>query len=1019
MGVFERIRFEDVIAFWKSFYPEDMNTDEMINNIENIIGKKIDEIKADYYREPNVDQIYKYFKTNYGCIQNNELELYYEKCQWFGFYYPIFSIYYESLKNTVFSSNIVENKNGFIQDIIIQICSKCNDLAYRTLIVETNIAKNEKLLQGKTHQEKGNYFSKVLLKNDEYLKNIYAIYPELIRSLDTLIKYRINFVNDVIKNTEKDLKKINKIFGAPGPILQILMGKGDSHNRGKMVCKVIFKNKVLIYKPRRLEMEKVYYDLLKWLNHNNIPYFIDLKACRSISFDDHGWMEYIEFKECENTEQVKKFYMRVGELLCLLYVLNGKDMHYENIIANVEYPMIIDLETLLHTEIVVSHNMEKLLSTRMSQEINNSVNSVAILPTYIIGKDRMDAIDIGGVGFTKPQKTPFKNLVIKNYGTDEVRLEYDYGMIYPGYNNPSVKGEDIDIKKFDYEIQFGFFVLYKWIMEHKEVFIDKVVDVAADKMVRNVLKPTNVYSRILNISYHPDLLHNSYDRLAFLCLVRYQQKTVTEKDIFTLQEEVQNLYDGDIPFFNMLTNDVKILSKNSYKEDYFETTILDQVKKKIQNLSEEDMNRQLAFIESSYRYNDRKKNITPTVFQFGKRIEKEEEVYKYFIDYAKRIGDLVSQKGIYGIVSNNKKAVSWLGVNTINSEADMMGPVGNDLYDGNAGIALFFLYLYKVTQKTEWKNMIYYAINPIMETLDNFDEYKNEFNIGAFIGGYGWIYALTKIALELNNSTLLNYVRDTEKWLTNYLIKNKCNSDVIGGYAGILGVVVYLYEHNIINEQNFYERVDFLVKHIKCAMKKDIASQGYYWDEGYSSFAHGNAGICAQLSKILKYKNSDEISSIIRKALKFERSLYDKKSGTWLRRKGSSEIQYTWCNGALGVLLSRLELKKNGYKDETMNKEISHLIKMCKENSMGRDMCSCHGDIGNLVILKYAANFTKDRTLEQECISTGCYFIKHTLDFERFEREELWGIMTGVSGIGLGLISLVDDNYLKDLMAIN
>src|SRR3712207_8377597 len=43
-----------------------------------------------------------------------------------------------------------------------------------------------------------------------------------------------------------------------------------------------------------------------------------------------------------------RYYERAGMLLCLFYVLEGTDCHYENIIASGEYPVLIDTETLMH-----------------------------------------------------------------------------------------------------------------------------------------------------------------------------------------------------------------------------------------------------------------------------------------------------------------------------------------------------------------------------------------------------------------------------------------------------------------------------------------------------------------------------------------------------------------------------------------------------------------------------------------------------------------------------------------------
>ena len=62
----------------------------------------------------------------------------------------------------------------------------------------------------------------------------------------------------------------------------------------------------------------------------------------------HGWVEFVEHLPCRDHDEARRYYERAGMLLCLFYVLEGTDCHYENIIASGEYPVLIDTETLMH-----------------------------------------------------------------------------------------------------------------------------------------------------------------------------------------------------------------------------------------------------------------------------------------------------------------------------------------------------------------------------------------------------------------------------------------------------------------------------------------------------------------------------------------------------------------------------------------------------------------------------------------------------------------------------------------------
>src|SRR4029453_16005835 len=62
----------------------------------------------------------------------------------------------------------------------------------------------------------------------------------------------------------------------------------------------------------------------------------------------HGWVEFAEHADCHSADEVRRFYERHGGYLALLYMLNGTDMHCENVLARSEDPIIVDLEALFH-----------------------------------------------------------------------------------------------------------------------------------------------------------------------------------------------------------------------------------------------------------------------------------------------------------------------------------------------------------------------------------------------------------------------------------------------------------------------------------------------------------------------------------------------------------------------------------------------------------------------------------------------------------------------------------------------
>ena len=1014
-----RISFEDVLEFWKSFLPTYVSKEQLINEVEKITGYNINEIEKKYTSE-NPENVSKYFDSKYTW-DNEDGSFYLSNNIWFGFYAPILNIYYTDLCNHINHSKIISNKKQLIRSVVNQLLEKCNQISFRTLILETNIAKEEGKLIGDGPVEKGKYFSEMILADKQYVLQLYHIYPELIRCLKIQIENRVNFVKEVILKIEENKISIKKHFGETGCLVDISFGKGDTHNNGRMVCKLIFDNINLIYKPRRLEMEEQYVKLVQWINSQQIPDFKKLKACKCFSENSCGWMEFVTYKKCCTEEEICDFYTRIGELLCLLHVLNGKDMHYENIIADRDQPVLIDLETLLHAELVMDNETLKSLNGQIGQVILNSVNSISLLPTYMTGKNKDKAINIGGVSQGTPQIAPFKDLFIKNYDTDEIQLVYDYGVIAPAQNNPALNNKNVNPEQYADYIKKGFTCLYKWMQQNKEEFTLFFKKNLYCKQVRHVLRPTNVYSRLLSTSYHPDLLHSTLDRYVFLMWLRFQlDEEIREQDIAALKIEYNSLSRGDIPYFFTYTDSKNLFSDNEFKiEDYFTKTICETIEAKVESIGTDDFRRQMAFINASYRFSDKKQHLTQTVFQSPAVYQSDYKVLKkHFTEKAIEIADLISRKAIYGKSVLGKPAASWIGISITKSKVDMMGPAGNDLYDGNSGIALFYAILYKVTADEKWLNMVYMVLEPIKDVLDNPDEHFEKFNLGAFSGMFGWLYAMQKIADVLNDTNMYLYIEDKLPKLFEQLYKCSNSSDVISGYAGILSLTLFWLKKDIIEENTAKQFFVYILNKILESAAIDDKTNGYMWEGEYSSYAHGNAGISAQLAKLYEITGERKILGIIRKCLDYERSLFDSEQKAWLRRSGSKEIQYTWCNGAIGILLNRIQLLECGYIDEYIEDELRYLVSICKEHSMGKGMCLCHGDVGNILIIKYVAKYLGDTALENECILTMQYFMEHSLNLVQLEEEEEWGLLTGAAGIGLGLLSTLEDNFVIDILRL-
>jgi len=146
-----------------------------------------------------------------------------------------------------------------------------------------------------------------------------------------------------------DRGEIQRAFGGEGElgqVSQVQPALSDKHRGGRNVVGLVFASGLkLVYKPKNLNAEEAFFNLLAWLNEHGAP--LPFNILKLISRSTHGWLEYVEHLPCKTLEEARRYYKRAGMLLCLVYVLEGTDYHHENIIACGENPVLVDMESLM------------------------------------------------------------------------------------------------------------------------------------------------------------------------------------------------------------------------------------------------------------------------------------------------------------------------------------------------------------------------------------------------------------------------------------------------------------------------------------------------------------------------------------------------------------------------------------------------------------------------------------------------------------------------------------------------
>lgn len=1028
----EKVKKEAVMNYWVSLFPERKNTLEVEEIIKRISDKGLDKYWARYDDEDKViEEILKLFASLEEEETKRKVDILCEKImdqdRWVYFYAPIFYSTIPELYKVLSNSEIIEDVESLVEYIVRGIDGKLYGETYRVLVGEIKIAGQENRLVGETAKERGEEFSKNLLKNIEYLQELYLSYPELYVIMNRTVKSTVKYIAEVVKNTEQEYEQLCRTLSKNntlGNIEKIQLGTGDSHNHGKTVARLTFSNgESLMYKPRNFQMEESYCKFIDWLN-DTIPGISKMSYCKFHAIEDAGWVEYVENEPCENESEIGEFYKKMGELLCILYTLNGKDFHCENIIARGQYPIAIDLETLVHLNVFEKEQEITAVEEKIYHSISHGVHTTALLPAVLQNYKTNETMEVGGIVSGRKRVSPFKVQALKASDSGDISIEYIQKEILPDKNMPIYDGKQVGGNEYFTQVKDSFIHMYQWILANQKQYILKIQELFRHIECRIIYKTTNNYTQLLNTSYHPDLLHNAVDREIYFHRIGLLFNKTQEKEEVLYRDEIKAMMEGDVPVYYIQSDNTVVY--NGDKEELYQycaKSPLEKIEEKISQMSELDLKRQISFIYFSYigcKMRTDKKDGTSVAYT-----EKVEALpQEHFIKESEKIAEKIKERAVTEHI-HGKNHISWIGFQGMGEETYGITPIGWDMYKGNCGIALYFLYLADVTKKVEYLSYAKDILNSVEQSFELLTTADYQLvGSGAFTGSAGYLYVCSKMMEKgLCSEAEKNYKYKLIEKMLSYIdatVDQEEKIDVLGGLAGTLGVLTTLYSNC---EDQLAQKIEHLIRKIADRLIKkaiELEEGKVTWlTNGDIGYVHGNAGIMAQLARANNLLKDQRISHNIEMALRYEREdAYNTETGRWKLREHTH--YFSWCNGIGGMILGKMMLRKAGVNDAKLDIEIKQMVEQLKEEGFGYDTSLCHGDMGSLCILKEASRYLKDESLWKGCYATSTLFIKQELKDEYLYILEDWGLMTGVSSIGIGLLEQVSEsNYLSSIMCLN
>ena len=902
-------------------------------------------------------------------------------------------------------------EESYIETLLTRLCKIC----VSTLMFEMYIENENNALKGETPKEQYDYYNNEMLTDNNYIKQFFHLYPCLERLIyESISDITFNYI-ELNERLERDHKKIVEelCFGKDfSKIVAIRTGISDSHKKGKAVAILTFDNGYkVVYKPHSLKLEKAYQ---YFLENMPIPYKYKLKGYKIIERNEYGWTEFIENKECKSKNEVERYYYRFGMLIFLNYLLSTNDLHFENVIACGEYPIIIDAETALNT-----HKEIKTLSAndKINLILQKSVLASGLLPYYRFGKAGK-GINMGAINGKAGAEYPILVPRIKDNFTSHMHFEYVHPQTEISKNLVILNGKEVDPSDFMQEVVDGFSDMYKNALDKKKEIIN-LLKVFENLNVRYLVQDTQRYTMVLHTSFHPDFLQDARDRELFLSNI-YSTCNRVQCDVRIAKAEVSDMLSMDIPYFFTKAN-----SKNLYTstgeviENYFERSGFEFARQKISGLHESDMEKQCMYIQIALaRLNDVEKKVIK-IFEHTKVDVDDKRIY---IRAVESIADAWLKDAVF---NDHKDDVNWIGVfvNGNDEEARWeVRPLTTYLYEGISGIAIFFNALdrfYKGKYKMicdAIKTELFKYTDDMLEKGNGYDQESS----GIFCGESSLLYVYQLLFKITGQREYLVYAEKHYKILQGAWVADKYY-DVIYGNAGALLAVLNMYM--LFNEDKYLFDArkigDFLLQH-QC---KNGGWRGETSANILAGFSHGIAGIAFALTKLWKFTGNNKYLSAALNGIKYEDTLYDYEAQNWkdervfsgYKSSDKGNFMIAWCHGAAGVLLSRIkcyELLEKKQKELLKDDIHNALDTVCKAGRFDNN-CLCHGNLGNAEILleyhKIMPNNDVENIYKNMFFDAAISIRNGQFDCGRayLYGHKIPGFMTGMAGMGYELLKFI------------
>lgn len=859
------------------------------------------------------------------------------------------------------------------------------------------------------------------MMRDGGFRHLFEERPVLLRLAATITRQWIDTTSAFIDRLSEDLPMIRGAFrfdvGTP-KVTSVEGDLSDPHNGGHSVKIVGFDDgSRIVYKPKDLRVDSSWHKLIMNLNTRHPP--VELKAARVIARESYGWTEFIDHVGCLDENGCRRYFRRAGALLSLFHLIAATDMHEENIIASGEHPVPIDLEMLLQAS-AIDHKTEGQHAEAFEaalEVIANSVMMVGLLPTFGRAPDH-SIFDMGGM--ISDWNSSVK-LVWSDINSDAMSPRERSVARLLDTNLPHVDGRYRKFSDNIAEFISGFGDYYKFLsLQGDAIGGEVILDAFAELPIRKITRPTGFYQMLLHRLKDHQSMEDGAIWSAQADFVARLADWEAGADIWPLQSsERAALLALNIPYFQTLTDNCDIRSVGKNAIPYEGVSGLSRARKRMSAFDQNEIDWQIEVIRQNTATLNGAERPPASAAQTGVIAEilssDARPSAELFLEEASDIASDLERHAIRIGPSATWIGLDWMG----DSDVAQLLPLGDDLYDGLAGVSLFFAAYSKATASKKAAELAMAAIARSRKSLKsrNAARIARSLGLGGANGLGSIVYGFTVISTLLNDRSLLSDALSAAELFTDDLIEADRQLDVIGGSAGGILGLLRLYRDTSAS--------DVLTRAIKCGdhllERHRGGGKGIWLAQGNGNIAlngmsHGASGFAYALSSLAAASGRTEFADVAMECMAFENRSFDSTNSNWpdLRAGAFSNYSQGWSHGAAGIGIARAAmLRKSDLDQHFLATEVEAALVGIKRTVAARSDTLCSGSLGVVEFLHEASIALGQDELD----AAAKRLMGSVVEDARSRGDYLWragkrqfnvGLFRGLSGLGYTLLRQMD-----------